>query len=633
MSSDGTETSTNYPLPQFSVSHSRRTTCDMCRERKVRCDRGKPECGRCKKTLKEGQKCTYPSAGGEAAKFSSALRNLHARLAHAESKLQERGISFSKESEIGPRLEFSNLPHELSNDVDVGDIPLDFGSWEGAAIDFDSIDGIFDDTVRESLGLQGDFSAALNPSLPELKAGPPSTTSVTASRCPNPGILLNVGHISEETMQSLFEAYYHVVQKHLQLVDQMKTLQSTLSTDTHQGQALRYAVGMAGAGTFENPADLQQQCYVAARFHLEMAETQTDSSSLFSLETVQALILVARFEFTHGREAAALITAARLSRLIGLLGYDRLGVSDTRTDKGGILSPVRLEEMKRTFWTGFLLKCHATTRCPGTAPIVVDEIHTVLPSKLTTTESDHGIFIREAGTQSAIENLQPFSLLVLAMNLLASTHQHQRMTEANVARTGAQDYNFCLTHERIDTKINIILNCISSFILLKGPDTEICVLTLVIVLGVRIALYNAAIVNVQKASFLGPIVGESEKIGISAANAMCDVLLEADVLGARQAPIYKEMSLFIMPPLSLAASIQLRVLESWKRGTGLNTYNTNREIRLSLKTIFNAMNTFKGSTTHYEPQITKCREFLDSIQFGERFNSELGVPVYGNRGG
>ncbi|KAM5444665.1 hypothetical protein MferCBS31731_000119 [Microsporum ferrugineum] len=631
-SSDGTEASTNISPFPFSVAQSRRTTCDMCRERKVRCDRGKPECGRCKKTLKGGQKCTYPSAGGEAAKFNSALQSLHARLAQAESMLQERGVLFSKDTELGSLSEFSNLSRGLSNDIDVGDVPLDFGSWEDATTDFDSMDGLFDEALQESLGLQGDISTALNPSLPELKTDSPSTR-MTAPYCPSPEILLNVGQISEETMQSLFQAYYDLVQKHLQLIGQMELLQSILSINTHQGQALRYAVGMAGAGTCENSQHLQQQCYVAARFHLEMAETQTDSSSLLSLETVQALILVARFEFTHAREATALITTARLSRLLSLLGYDKLGGYDARTDKDGVLSPVRLEEMKRTFWIAFLIKCHASTRCTGWEPIAIDEIHTVLPSKLATAESDQGIFIRDAVTQSTIENLQPFSLLVLAMKLLSSAHQHQRMTEANVARTGARDYNFCLVHERIDTTINTILTYLSSSTFLKGPDTPICVLTLIIVFGVRIALYNAAILNVQKASFLGPIIGESEKIGISAANSMCDILLQADVLSASQAPIYKEMSLFIMPPLALAANIQLRVLENWKKGTGLNNHNTSREIRLSLKTIYSAMNAFKGSTSQYEPHITKCREFLDSIQFGEPFTPEFGVPIYGNRSG
>jgi hypothetical protein len=130
------------------------------------------------------------------------------------------------------------------------------------------------------------------------------------------------------------------------------------------------------------------------------------------------------------------------------------------------------------------------------------------------------------------ENIEPFSMFVLAMRLVARTDQHHRMTTANVAGTGALDYNFCLAHERIENIISAILSSLSSSALLTRPDIELRVLTLVITFGARIALYKTAIVNVQKATFLGPLVGESQKMGVSAANAMCDVLLQADVLNS-----------------------------------------------------------------------------------------------------
>lgn len=139
------------------------------------------------------------------------------------------------------------------------------------------------------------------------------------------------------------------------------------------------------------------------------------------------------------------------------------------------------------------------------------------------------------------------------MRLVACTDQHHRMTTANVAGTGAPDYNFCLAHERIEIMIGAILSSSSSSALLTGPDTELRVLTLVIALGARIALYKTAIVNVQKAAFLGPVVGESQKMGVSAATAMCDVLLQADVLNADQVtPSSTVQPLQRLPPLLVA---------------------------------------------------------------------------------
>lgn len=59
---------------------TRRTTCDICRERKVRCDRNKPECFRCRRS---GYKCAYPSENATPAKFTKALAELNDRLSQS----------------------------------------------------------------------------------------------------------------------------------------------------------------------------------------------------------------------------------------------------------------------------------------------------------------------------------------------------------------------------------------------------------------------------------------------------------------------------------------------------------------------------------------------------------------------
>lgn len=59
----------------------KRTTCDSCRERKVRCDRTKPECLRCRRS---GIVCTYPSSDADAAKIHQALHSLSKRLGKSQ---------------------------------------------------------------------------------------------------------------------------------------------------------------------------------------------------------------------------------------------------------------------------------------------------------------------------------------------------------------------------------------------------------------------------------------------------------------------------------------------------------------------------------------------------------------------
>jgi hypothetical protein len=60
-----------------SSSQLKRTTCNLCRERKVRCDREKPQCHRCHKS---GQTCVYPSENTNNDEIKSALNLLHSRL-------------------------------------------------------------------------------------------------------------------------------------------------------------------------------------------------------------------------------------------------------------------------------------------------------------------------------------------------------------------------------------------------------------------------------------------------------------------------------------------------------------------------------------------------------------------------
>ena len=58
------------------ITSSRRTSCDICRERKIRCDKGHPACERCKR-LKLN--CTYKHQS-DTLDVSRALMQLHERL-------------------------------------------------------------------------------------------------------------------------------------------------------------------------------------------------------------------------------------------------------------------------------------------------------------------------------------------------------------------------------------------------------------------------------------------------------------------------------------------------------------------------------------------------------------------------
>lgn len=168
---------------------------------------------------------------------------------------------------------------------------------------------------------------------------------------------------------------------------------------------------------------------------------------------------------------------------------------------------------------------------PRRAWLTIQQIHTALPCDWNERERDPPqIFLSKAVTHPQNDALSTLAIFVLAMQLAASTEQHHRVTTANVSGAGAPDYNFCRAHERIENTIGMIFSTLSRRSLQTEPDKELRVLALVVTFGARITLYKTAAVNAQKASFLSPVIGESQKMGVLAANAMCDVLLQADVL-------------------------------------------------------------------------------------------------------
>ncbi|KAJ5705156.1 hypothetical protein N7536_000845 [Penicillium majusculum] len=601
-----TNTSTLEPNLQLftNLSHLKRTTCDLCRERKVRCDR----------------------ASGEVTRINSELRSLQSRLRLAESKLHKQDMAFPVEL-VAPVLNSrsNNSPPQalpLTTETTLGDlvIPPDLESWDHA-MDFDPLDGLLDRDVSTESSNQCE---TLNSSAPR------SISSGYGDSAPWPSEPL---HVAQRTMQQNAQpdlrnevgeiSPANTEQLQMPLIDTTEFLHETAYATLHQHQALKYAVAMAGAGAHNTTLHLEHQYYVTARSHLEMAETHIGNSSFLNLETAQTLILIARYEFTRTDTTRAIITMARLMQLIRLLELDIIDRKRTQDDPPQNLQ--KIHESRNTLWIAYAFHCHASTIFPRCEPIDIQTIQTALPCDWTERDGDiPQIFLSEAATHPKNNKLSSLAIFVLAMRLAAFTEQHHRMTEANVSGRGAPDYNFCLAHERIENMIGMIISALSGCSLQTEPDKELRVLTLVVTFGARIILYKAAIVNVKKASFLEPVVGESEKTGVLAANAMCDVLLQADVLNPAHVPMYRAMSVIIMRPLALAAEFQLSVVRNSAQGSGMGMYYMNREIRHSMEVICGAMEAFQEGMCQYDAGIRECREYLDRTQFGNRFSTEFG---------
>jgi hypothetical protein len=169
----------------------------------------------------------------------------------------------------------------------------------------------------------------------------------------------------------------------------------------------------------------------------------------------------------------------------------------------------------------------------------------VLNPSIDSDPSQH-IYLCEEITGTIAKELSAFSLFIFTMKLVVEGDRHRQSTKKYVQDNGS-DYNFCLIHEKIGREITIMLKSSSKQEYLDGPDNELRVLTCIIIIGARIDWLKTAIIGSQKAEFLGPIAKEYRTSCVAVTNAMCDLLLQADVTDAKQVSV----SQFFLIPFTI----------------------------------------------------------------------------------
>jgi hypothetical protein len=258
-------------------------------------------------------------------------------------------------------------------------------------------------------------------------------------------------------------------------------------------------------------------------------------------------------------------------------------------------------------------------------------------------------FLKNSGQSSNV-----FSLFIFAMKLLVRGDRHRQRTHQYILDS-TSDYNFCIVHEKIGREIMFTFSALSAAESLGGPNTELQVLALIIILGVRLDWFKTAIVAVQKASFLTHAANEYRDSCLAIANTLCDLLVQAGITDENQvfAPllfqhsysgqvksimcsgrstetkehpltfemqkpgskiaIYKEMSFFILRPLALAAEVHIEMLKNLQDMVS-KVCLTSREMRQNLQTICSVMNMCRPVTEEYDVKIQSYLAFLDTTK-------------------
>jgi hypothetical protein len=256
------------------------------------------------------------------------------------------------------------------------------------------------------------------------------------------------------------------------------------------------------------------------------------------------------------------------------------------------------------------------------------QIRVALCTKDSTMESELKTFLDDRITPNSAEALDEWSLFALAMRLVVRMQKHYRHTLENVTQTGSEDYNYCLHHEQLESAIGVVFSSSSVSDAAAHAGTVMGVLTFIVALSCRISLYKTAELYGSKAEFLSKVTHECWRLATTAANAMCDVLLQASALDPSQIPAYKNMSIFIMPPLAMGAEVLHRALSGGMKGHDW----TSRELRHSLETVCTAMEAFGDPINRFDNCIERCRTFLGNTplrtRFGADFRSQWG-PAQG----
>ncbi|RYP83360.1 hypothetical protein DL769_001384 [Monosporascus sp. CRB-8-3] len=531
-----------------------------------------------------------------------ALQNLQERLNQAEMRLQmtgnngqecrrSRGLgSITSDPATDPTTPNSGnnqgLPAVLPVNLDLED-PDQYNilaSWDQATVD--EIAAAFQHAGGDMMMYQSTNNGTLS-----------KTDAAVATALSSPAgddhtqPLSNTSPARVEHQQIPPDSYMSCVQ----IASNPKGLQLSQDTFHHlQALALKYAVCMAGAHVSRDP-QLEEQCYFQARFHLEQAELEVRGSCIWTLEAVQALLLVARYEYTHFGSPRATLTMHEEMRSAFFaalsMGFRKPSITSLSDAADGF----------RVF--GNLNRKRAAKSQGEPKGSIFDPI-----------------------SPSIIEHLEPFSLLVVSLRVSAEADQHHWKVAADMEGSVFQ-YNFCHYHDRIETEIATLvshLTAIPASAAVAQPGDEMLVLAVIIALGARIQLYNTAILHGRMAKFLDPAANECRRQNSSTAHDISDILLRVDVLDSSKVSIYREAGFFILPSLALAAEAHLTMCQA----QGAHTADGNRpyashETRKSLEAIYLVMEACNDDTKQYDDHLRKYQAFLDATRPGKQLRTEF----------
>ncbi|KAK5989095.1 Citrinin biosynthesis transcriptional activator mrl3-like protein [Cladobotryum mycophilum] len=344
--------------PEASAASSSSATeplaCVSCRSRKLKCDRTKPACTRCVKVKNE---CVYPESRRKPTFKRRNVKELEARLAQVEDYLNQVNKT-NEEVKVDPAVLLDEAEVPMSNFTFRPDTTSPEANTSGASdppLSFDIPSFTTQDDGFFGSGFSGQLMGlGMSEALPPFE-------------------------VMEELNNYFFETHYH----YLPIVHQGRYFQAFYGPPMRKPpMCLQYAIwaiSASGHVKYDSYADV---FYKRARQYTEADEMKGDGEHFITIAHAQAWAIIANYEAKCMLFTRACMSSARTSRLIHMMGLDRLDKEgdDIPPTLGPITSWTELEERRRVFWGAFAIDAHASISTGWPSLIKTEEIITRLPA-------------------------------------------------------------------------------------------------------------------------------------------------------------------------------------------------------------------------------------------------------------
>ncbi|KAK2740287.1 hypothetical protein FQN57_006167 [Myotisia sp. PD_48] len=437
----------------------RHIACRTCRERKIRCD-GQQPCSRC---AGQSQICVYSTPSNSdatASDLSQQLQMMNDRLIRAEAQLAAatQACWAVPDTTVDP-LSAAGYPYQPWPTSTLPDSGASLSPSPFMALPIDMKSPQPDWAIDPLAGFT---------SVPQ----PPSDSSLSSSYSipsSNYDDLILTPQNMQKLQESFFKSYNHI----FPMIDRWRNIANpTVSPSEPWKSSIYYAICTHGALLSGNSA-LEEICYHRARKELELSDMGGSGSRFFRVETLQASLLIALYEFRRSYLPRAWISHARCSRLVQLLGLHRLDQGQCRDEDES-----ELEEKRLTFWVAYTFDCLISISFGGSITITEREISTRLPTyirpgvEMVRQQQQQQPNLTQVLQSSDMSPLSPFVLIIVLVTIWAQTLCHVRMAEIEEFNDQVT-HEFWANHHVLDStlaRVEAALGDFGQFALLADPD-------------------------------------------------------------------------------------------------------------------------------------------------------------------